>query len=167
MFELFWWFYTNLCQELQTCWQSITWVWMATILSIRGSASLEHAWFGAAKMWFLRSTLLELLSRGANLVEYVTYNPWASCTKWEYMFIIHTFRLNLEIWVRLYSWHYAQVYCSSQEYCQETLFIPLLFPSITYNKSTIIKNIDTTLNIFPIQTGTIHYLYRHQNLLIF
>ena len=89
--------------------------------------------------------------RGVNLVEYVNYSLWTSCTKWECLFIIHTFRLKLEIWVELYSWHYAQVYCSSQEYCQETLFIPLLFPLITINKSTIIKNIDIIHNIFLIQ----------------
>ena len=40
-------------------------------------------------------------------VEYVNQIPWTPQTNREYSFIIHTFRLNLEIRVELYSRHYA------------------------------------------------------------
>ena len=32
--------------------------------------------------------------------------PWVPRTNWEYLLIIHIFRLNLEMWVELNSWHY-------------------------------------------------------------
>ena len=40
---------------------------------------------------------------GSMTPEYVTYIVWATQTNWEYSFTIHTFMLNLEIWVELYS----------------------------------------------------------------
>ena len=45
---------------------------------------------------------------GSVTLEYVNYIMWASQTKFGILFTIHTFHLNLEIWVELYSRHYAQ-----------------------------------------------------------
>ena len=36
-------------------------------------------------------------------LEYVNYILWVPRTNCEYLFNIHTFRVNLEIWVELYS----------------------------------------------------------------
>ena len=52
---------------------------------------------------------------GFMTLEYVNDIPWAPQIKWEYSFIIHTFKVNLEIWVELYSQHYEQ----------EVLFTPM------------------------------------------
>ena len=38
---------------------------------------------------------------GSMTMEYVNYIPWAPQINWEYSFTIHTFKLNLEIWVDL------------------------------------------------------------------
>ena len=42
---------------------------------------------------------------GSMTLEYVNYILWASQTNWEYLFTSHTFGLNLEFWVELYSRH--------------------------------------------------------------
>jgi hypothetical protein len=44
---------------------------------------------------------------GSMTLEYVKYSM-SPQSKWEYSFIVHTFRFNLEIWVELESGHYAQ-----------------------------------------------------------
>ena len=65
---------------------------------------------------------------GSTTLEYVNYILWAPYINYKYSFIIHTFKLNLEFWVELYSGHYAQ----------ELLFIPrilvgnIVHPSIIY-----------------------------------
>ena len=38
---------------------------------------------------------------GSMTLEYVNYTLWASQADWDYLFIIDTFRLKLEIWVIL------------------------------------------------------------------
>ena len=50
-------------------------------------------------------------------LEYVNYIQWTPQTKWEDSFTIHTYMLNLEIWVELYS----------QQYVHEMMFIPRIF----------------------------------------
>ena len=45
------------------------------------------------------------------------------------LFIDYKFKLNLEIWVELYSRHYAQ----------DSLFIPILFIYITINSNIVTK----------------------------
>jgi hypothetical protein len=87
---------------------------------------------------------------------YVNYIMWVPRTNWE--FIIHTFRLNLEIWVEL----------CSRNYAQELLFIPRIFtqnivhPSIvpfSIHMIIIIENTDTIHNVLTIQTNINHRSY--------
>ena len=61
--------------------------------------------------------------------------------------LFHTFKLNLEIWVELYSRHFAR----------GLLFIRIVYPTFTINGNNIIENIDTIHNILTAQTGGIHY----------
>ena len=44
-------------------------------------------------------------------------------------------------------------YFSFQEYSQETLFIPILFPNLNINNITIIENTDTIENIVDLKSG--------------
>jgi hypothetical protein len=61
------------------------------------------------------------------------------------------FILNLEIWVELYSWHYAAfTTSSSQEYWQETMFVALLFHVSTINNIHIIESANTIHTILII-----------------
>lgn len=100
---------------------------------------------------------------GSMTLEYVNYIQWAPRTKWEYLWTFHTFKLNLEFWVELYSGHYAH----------ELLFIPIilaqntnssqyLFSRIIIHSNTIIENIGTVHNILTIQPDTIDYSYGRQ-----
>lgn len=54
---------------------------------------------------------------GFHELEYVNYIKCASRRKLKYLFTIHTFRLDLDNWVELYSQHYAE----------DLLFIPRIF----------------------------------------
>ena len=73
------------------------------------------------------------------------------------MFVtIHTFKLNLEIWVGYILDTLHKKYASSQKYSQETLFIPIIFLEITFHHMSVVENIDNVHNIL-----TIHYSCRH------
>ena len=84
------------------------------------------------------------------ILEYVDYCFVGPRTRWEYSFNICTFRLSLEIWVKLYSQHYVQ----------ELLLIPILFLEITVHSNTFIENTNMFHNILTIQTDTIHSSYQ-------
>ena len=48
--------------------------------------------------------------------------------KWDYSSTIHIFKLNLEIWVELYSWYYSQkLLFIPKKDSHKTLFIPKIF----------------------------------------
>ena len=96
-------------------------------------------------------------------LEYVNYILWA-LDQPRNIHTIHTFRLNLEIGVELYS---CRDYCSSQEYLQDTMFVPIVFPKLNFNKQTIIEYTNSIDNTLMIQINTIHYSYRHLFLPIF
>ena len=53
-------------------------------------------------------------------------------------------------------------YCSSWEYAQKTLFIPILFLGITMHSNTIIANTDIVHIMLTNHIGTVHYSYWHR-----
>lgn len=83
---------------------------------------------------------------------YINYIAWAPPKNYEYLFNIHTFKLNLKFWVELYSRH-----CS-----QENLFVIVLVIEHSLHSITITKNIDIIHNILTIHIVTIHYSCKHQ-----
>ena len=60
-------------------------------------------------------------------LEYVNYILWGPWQNQEYPFIIHTFKMNMETWVELYSQHYAH----------ELLFISRIFVGDTIHHNII------------------------------
>ena len=88
-------------------------------------------------------------------LEYVNHIPWDPQTKWECLFIIHTFMLNLDMGGVILLALCARI----------NVHLGII-PWNYYHSHTIIQNTDTIHNILINQIGTIHYSYRYELLLI-
>jgi hypothetical protein len=81
--------------------------------------------------------------------------------------MIHTFKVNLEIWVEFNSQHYVQESLFIPVIFKIILFIPLLFHENIIHSNNVIENANTIHNILAIDTSTIHYPYRRQFPIVF